>query len=257
MSAISGISSTSPYLYGYIASGKRLMSAADGAAELAVTEKEHAQITGINTGTKNLGDGISLLKTSDSALGSITNSLQRMRELALQASGTLLNYSNRASIQQEIEQLKQEINHVATRTNFNDLSLLNGSQSSGIELVGDADGNSFNVNHSINSTIDALGLADFDVTKDFDLQAIDRALEMVTGDRSTLGAQHNALEYAIDYNGYASENLTASMSRMGDTDVAKTLMELKYQQTIRSVSMMLQKKNMSQNRQQTLGLLQM
>ena len=61
MSAISGISTTSPYLYGHIASGNRLMSAADGAAELAITEKENAQITGINTGTKNLSDVLSLL----------------------------------------------------------------------------------------------------------------------------------------------------------------------------------------------------
>ena len=64
MSAISGISTTSPYLYGHIASGNRLMSAADGAAELAVTQKEQAQITGINTGTKNLDDGVSLLNAA-------------------------------------------------------------------------------------------------------------------------------------------------------------------------------------------------
>ncbi len=257
MSAISGISTTSPYLYGHIASGNRLMSAADGAAELAVTQKEQAQITGINTGTKNLDDGVSLLKTSDSALGSITNSLQRMRELALRASSSILNNSNRAAIQKEVDQLKQEINHVATQTNFNGIQLLNGSQNNGVELVGDANGSSITVNHAVNSTIDALGLADFDVTKNFDVQAIDKALEQVVGDRSTLGAQYNNLTYAIDYNGYASENLTASMSRMGDTDVAKTLMELKHQQTLQSISMMLQKKSMIQKGQQTLGLLQM
>jgi flagellin len=257
MSAISGISTTSPYLYGHIASGNRLMSAADGAAELAVTQKEQAQITGINTGTKNLDDGVSLLKTSDSALGSITNSLQRMRELALRASSSILNNSNRAAIQKEVDQLKQEINHVATQTNFNGIQLLNGSQNNGVELVGDANGSSITVNHAVNSTIDALGLADFDVTKNFDVQAIDKALEQVVGDRSTLGAQYNNLTYAIDYNGYASENLTASMSRMGDTDVAKTLMELKHQQTLQSISMMLQKKSMVQKGQQTLGLLQM
>ena len=245
MSAISGISTTSPYLYGHIASGNRLMSAADGAAELAITEKENAQITGINTGTKNLSDGLSLLKTSDSALGSITSSLQRMRELAVRASSGILNDANRADIQREVDQLKDQIN-----------SLLDGSQKNGIELVGDADGSSINVNNSINSTLDALGLKDFDVTKNFNIQDIDRALEKVTGDRSTLGAQYNKLEYAIDYNGYASENLTAAKSRMGDTDVAKALMQLQHQQTLQSVSMMLQKRNMAQKGQQTMGLLQ-
>lgn len=256
MSGISGISSTSPYLYGHIASGNRLMTAADGAAELAITEKEQAQITGIDTGTKNLGDGLGLLKTSDGALGSITNSLQRMRELALRATSSILNDSNRASIQQEINQLKDEINHVATQTNFNGRSLLDGSQTRGIELVGDAGGSSINVNNSINSTIEALGLKDFDVTKDFNLADIDAALDKVSGDRSTLGAQYNKLEYAIDYNGYASENLTAAKSRMGDADIAKTLMQLQHQQTLQSISMMLQKKNMAQKSQQTLGMLQ-
>ncbi len=257
MSAISGISSTSPYLYGHIASGNRLMSAADGAAELAITKKMQAQTTGINTGTKNLSDEVSLLKTSDDALGSITNSLQRMRELAVRASSGLLNDSNRAAIQKEVDQIKQEIDHVATQTNFNGISLLNGSQSNGINLAGDAEGSSVNINKSINSTLDALGLKDFDVTKNFNIQDIDAALEKVTSSRSTLGAQYNKLEYAIDYNGYASENLTASESRMGDTDIAKTLMELQHQQTLQSISMMLQKKSMAQKSQQTVGLLQM
>lgn len=257
MSAISGISSTSPYLYGHIASGNRLMSAADGAAELAVTKKMQAQTTGINTGTKNLSDGMSLLRTSDGAMGSITNSLQRMRELAVRASSGLLNDSNRAAIQKEVDQIKQEIDHVASGTNFNGISLLNGSQSNGIDLVGDAGGSSVNINKSVNSTLDALGLKDFDVTKNFNIQDIDAALDKVTSERSTLGAQYNKLGYAIDYNGYASENLTASESRMGDTDIAKTLMELKHQQTLQSISMMLQKKSMTQKGQQTLGLIDM
>ena len=167
-----------------------------------------------------------------------------------------MNDANRSDIQREVDQLKDQINLVARQTNFNGHSLLDGSQKNGIELVGDADGSSINVNNSINSTLDALGLKDFDVTKNFNIQDIDRALEKVTGDRSTLGAQYNKLEYAIDYNGYASENLTAAKSRMGDTDVAKALMQLQHQQTLQSVSMMLQKRNMAQKGQQTMGLLQ-
>lgn len=256
MSRISGINSTSSYLYGQIASGNRLTSAANDAAGLAIAEKEKAQITGIDTGTKNLDDGVSLLKTSDSALGSVTDSLQRMRELALRATSSILNPSNRVSIQKEIDQIKQEIDRVAKQSNFNGLQLLDGSQTSGINLVGDAYGSEINVNNSVNSTIDALGLRDFDVTGSFDIGKIDKALEQVTGDRSTLGAQYNKLEYAIDYNGYASENLTASMSRTADSDIAKTLMQLKHQQTIQSITMMLQKKSMNQKGQQILGALQ-
>lgn len=256
MSGISGISSTSPYLYGHIASGNKLMSAADGAAELAVTKKEQAQITGYNTGTKNLGDGVSLLKTTDGALGSVTDHLQRIRELALRASSSILNNSNKAEIQKEIEQLKKGIDQIAGTTNFNGISLLDGTQSQGVQLVSDGNGGSLTINNTTSSATQALGIADFDVTKDFDLQAIDDALTKVTSDRSTLGAQSNKLEYAIDYNDYASVNLTASMSRTADTDIAKTLMELKHQQTLQSVSMMLQKRNMAQKGQQTMGLLQ-
>lgn len=257
MSGISGISSTSPYLYGHIASANRLMSAADGAAELAITKKEQAQITGYNTGTKNLNDGVSLLKTTDGALGSVTDHLQRMRELALRASSSILNASNKAEIQKEIEQLKKGIDQIASTTNFNGISLLNGTQSQGVQLVSDAGGGSITINNTTSSATQALGIADFDVTKDFDLQAIDDALTKVTSDRSTLGAQSNKLEYAIDYNDYASVNLTASMSRMGDTDIAKTLMELKHQQTLQSVTMMLQKRKMEQDGNKMTGILRM
>lgn len=257
MSGISGISSTSPYLYGHIASANRLMSAADGAAELAVTKKEEAQITGYNTGTQNLSDGVSLLKTTDGALGSVTDHLQRMRELALRASSSILNDSNKAEIQKEIEQLKKGIDQIAGTTNFNGVHLLNGTQSQGINLVSDASGGSLTINNTTSSATQALGLANFDVTKDFNLQAIDDALTKVTSDRSTLGAQSNKLEYAIDYNDYASVNLTASMSRTADTDIAKTLMELKHQQTLQSVTMMLQKRKMEQEGSKMTGLLGM
>lgn len=257
MSGISGISSTSPYLYGHIASANRLMSAADGAAELAVTKKEEAQITGYNTGTKNLSDGVSLLKTTDGALGSVTDHLQRMRELALRASSSILNDSNKAEIQKEIEQLKKGIDQIAGTTNFNGIHLLNGTQSQGINLVSDAGGGSLTINNTTSSATQALGIADFDVTKDFNLQAIDDALTKVTSDRSTLGAQSNKLEYAIDYNDYASVNLTASMSRTADTDIAKTLMELKHQQTLQNVTMMLQKRKMEQEGSKMTGLLGM
>jgi len=226
---VSAINTTTPYLYGHIGSGNRLMSAADGAAELAITEKEQAQITGYNTGTKNLSDGISLLNTSDSALGSVTGYLQRIRELALQASNTAtMSDSNRMEIHNEINQF---------------------------QLVSDADGGYVSINSATNSTLEALGIADFDVTKNFDLQAIDNALDKVNSSRSSLGAQSNGLEHTIGYNEYASINLTVSKSRMADTDVAKALTELKHQQTLQSISMMLQKQKMSHQNQKTSGLL--
>ena len=165
-----------------------------------------------------------------------------------------MNSTNRANIQKEIDQLKQGIEKVATQTNFNGMNLLDGSMSNGVQLVANAD-NTMTVNNASSSTLQALGIADFDVTKNFDLQSIDNALDKVTSNRSTLGAQSNLLDHAIDYNEYASVNLTASMSRMADTDVSKTLMELKHQQTLQSITMMLQKQKMSQQGQKMSGLL--
>ncbi len=259
MSGISGInriSTTSPYLYGQIASGNRLTSAANGASDLAITEKQKSQITGYNTGTNNLSIGNYMLNVTDSALGSITDSLQRIRELALRASNTAtLNVSNRADIQKEINQLKQDIEHVATQTTFNGMHVLDGSQDRGIQLIADGDGSSVTVNNSTNSTLQALGIADFDVTKNFDLRTIDNAITKVTSNRSTLGAQSNALDHAINYNDYASVNLTAAESRMGDTDIVKKIQELTHQQTLQNITILLQKKRMEQQGQKTSGLL--
>lgn len=253
---ISAISSTSPYLYGHIASGKRLMSAANGASELAVAEKQKALITGYNTGTKNLATGNNMLNTSDSALGSITDHLQRIRELRLRASNTAtMNASNRAELQKEVNQLKQGIEHIATQSRFNGKNLLDGSQSEGVTLVSDASGGSITVNNSMDSTLQALGIADFDVTKNFDLQAIDDALAKVASNRSSMGAQSNAIDHTMNYNEYASENLTASLSRLSDTDIAKKVQELTHQRTLQDISMYLQKKKMGQEGQKMVGAL--
>ena len=212
---ISAISSTSPYLYGHIASGKRLMSAANGASELAVAEKQKALITGYNTAT--------------------------------------MNASNRAELQKEVNQLKQGIEHIATQSRFNGKNLLDGSQSEGVTLVSDASGGSITVNNSMDSTLQALGIADFDVTKNFDLQAIDDAL--VASNRSSMGAQSNAIDHTMNYNEYASENLTASLSRLSDTDIAKKVQELTHQRTLQDISMYLQKKKMGQEGQKMVGAL--
>ena len=109
MSGISGISSYSSYNpYSQIASGNKLPSAANGAAELTIAEKQDAQIRGYNAGTNNLQSGKDVLNITDAALGGVTDYLQRIRELALQASNTAtVTDSDRRNIQHEVDQLKQ------------------------------------------------------------------------------------------------------------------------------------------------------
>lgn len=249
MSSISGISGASSYysLYGQIASGNRLPSAANGASELAISEKQDAQIRGTNAGTNNLQSGKDVLNITDAALGGISDYLQRIRELGIQASNTAtVTDSDRRNMQKEVDQLKQGIQDIATQTQYNTLNLLDGSRGSGMQIASDSNGNSITINNSVNSTLDALGIADFDLTKDFDLNAIDSALEKVNSNRSQGGAQSNRLDHAISYNRYAAYNTTAARSRLADTDYPQAISELKKQQTLQTYAFMMQKKKMEE-----------
>lgn len=246
MSGISGISSASSYaLYGQIASGNKLTSAAQGAAELAISEKQNSQVKGYDAATNNLKSGKDLLNISDAALSGVTDYLQRIRELALGASNSaLLSADDLQGIQDEINQMKQGIQDIASQTQYNRHNLLDGSRNNGFQIASDGNGNSISIQNSSDSTLKALGIADFDVTKDFDLSTIDNALNKVSSMRSQGGAQSNRLDYAINFNSYASYNTSAAQSRMADTDYGKAITELKKQQTLQTYSIMMQKRKM-------------
>ena len=251
VSAIHGASNASS-LYGQIASGNRLNRAANGASELAITQKQSAQITGYDVGTRNMKTGQAMLNISDAALDGITDYLQRMRELAIGASNTaLLTDSDRQSIQTEVDQLKKGIEGIATQTQFNTMNLLDGSHTQGFEIASDGDGSSVTVNHNVNATLRALGIDNFDVTGNFDIKTIDDALEKVTKSRVELGAQTNRLDHSIRNNGIASYNTMNAMSQMGDTDYPKAISQLKQQQTLETFSIMLQR-NAMQNEERRM-----
>lgn len=242
MSSIGAISSGSSYAdYGKIASGKKIQSAADGAAELSIVEKEDAQVRGLNAGAKNIGSAQDMLKVADGAMGGITDYLQRIRELAVQASNTaVVTDSDRANIQMEIDQLKQGISDIASQTTFNTKPLLDGSNTE-FQIATNADGASMTVS-TADTTLAALGIADFDVTGNFDIADIDKALETVSAARSSAGAQSNALEYAYNYNTNASLNTTAAKSRLEDLDIPQAISEQKKQETLQEYALFMQKK---------------
>lgn len=249
MNSISGIGrSQRPQthsLYRKIASGKKLHSAADGAAALSIAKKQETQVRGYHAGTNNLKSGQSLLNVSDGALGGVSDYLQRIRELAVQASNTaVVTDSDRVNIQKEIDQMKQGISDIASQTQFNTKNLLDGSSADGLHIAADSNGASIKINGSADATLKALGIADFDVTKDFDLNAIDIALDKVNSQRSTGGAQFNRLGYARNYNSYASYNTSASRSRLEDTDYPKAVSDLKKKQALSTYSLMMQKRKM-------------
>lgn len=242
MSSIGAISSGSSYAdYGKIASGKKIQSAADGAAELSIVEKEDAQVRGLNAGAKNIGSAQDMLKVADGAMGGITDYLQRIRELAVQASNTaVVTDSDRANIQMEIDQLKQGISDIASQTTFNTKPLLDGSNTE-FRIATNADGASMAVS-TADATLAALGITDFDVTGNFDIADIDKALETVSAARSSAGAQSNALEYAYNYNTNASLNTTAAKSRLEDLDIPQAISEQKKQETLQEYALFMQKK---------------
>lgn len=248
MSSISGISGSNYYSSpeSQISSGKKLQSAADGAAELAIVEKENAQINGLDMGQRNAEDGKSLLNVADGAMSGIADSLQRIRELAVQASNTaILTDDDRQMIQDEVEQLKQGISDIANNTEYNKKNLLDGSYKDGFIQSGPNEGQGRTLDIG-SATLQALGIENFDVTKDFSVETIDNALSQVSSNRSQIGAQSNALDFNIAYNSNASLNLTSAKSRMEDADIAKVASELSKQKVLQSYQITMQKKQMEQ-----------
>jgi flagellin len=110
-----------------LSTGKRINAAKDDAAGLAISQRMTADVRGLNVAMRNANDGISMAQTAESAMGEVTNMLQRMRELAVQASNGTMSASNRTALQAEVKQLVGEIDNVGSRTNFNGLKLLDGS----------------------------------------------------------------------------------------------------------------------------------
>lgn len=244
MSGISGVSSYNYTSYGNFASGKKINSAADGAAELSIIEREDRQIGGLDAGAGNMQSAKEALNISDGALGQVTDYLQRMRELAVQAKNGIYSDSDKRMIQDEIDQLKQGISDIAGQTDYNTKKLLDGTNSE-FEMAVDADGNTKSFT-TANATLQALGIEDFDVTKDFNLQTIDDALDKVTSARGSMGAQSNAFDYALSYNANASYNLTGAKSRIEDLDFPQAVSDQKKQQTLQAYALMMQKKRQEQ-----------
>src|SRR3954463_3737341 len=119
-----------------LSSGLRINSAKDDAAGLAISERMGAQIRGLNQAARNANDGISLSQTAEGSLAQIANNLQRIRELAVQSRNATNTASDRAALDTEAQQLKAEIDRVATTTSFNGVKLLDGSFTSAVFQVG-------------------------------------------------------------------------------------------------------------------------
>ena len=255
ISSISGYSYNSYTDYGKFASGKQIQSAADGAAELTIIQNQDAQARGYEVGADNIAATKDLLNVADGAMGGITDYLQRMRELAVQASNTaVVSDSDRADIQNEVEQLKQGISEIASHTTFNTKNLLDGSNQE-LNVMHDGSGNTSSVELP-DAMLQELGIEDFDVTGDFSIEDIDKALEKVSGSRSKVGAQTNALEYAYNYNKNTGLNTIGSKSKLEDLDIPQAISDMKKNQLLEEYLMYMQKKRMEDEVNRMSGLFQ-
>lgn len=217
--AVTGISGSGNNYYGMIASGKRIHSAADDAAGLAIANKLETQANGYTVGSNNAAAGKDMLGVAEDGLGSILDSLQRMRELSVQAGNTAVyGQGELNAMQKEIDQLKLSIQDAAKNTQFNGMNLLDGSRDTW-HLATSPDG-SGPVITTPESTLEALGITDYDVSGgNFDMRVLDDAIGKVTDALSSIGASTNGLQHQMNFNSYASYNLTASQSRLEDLDI--------------------------------------
>ena len=255
-----------------LSTGKRINSAADDPAGIAIASRMTAQIRGLNQAVSNTNNGISMLKTADGALSSVSTMLQRMRELTVQAATGTNTNAELTSLNTEFEALESEINTVATNTQWNGTNLLDGSLGTKAIQVG------ANANQTISITFADLN-TDFGTTEssqagdsggstapDLDIfanlavasagtgsgnETIDLASQVITGSaqattlgyldtaiarvsahRATLGATMNRFEFAVDNLTNVSQNTSAARSRIEDADYAQETARLARTQII-------------------------
>jgi len=233
-----------------LSTGKRINSAADDAAGLAISNKMTAQIRGLNQAVRNANDGISMLQTAEGATQEITNMLQRMRELAVQAANDTYTASDRSALNAEVTSLSAEITRISDNTEWNGMKLFtakSAGSAGGIGVsgkvtlqvgIGGTSGNQFSV--TLKDIDAALKLSGVSLTTSSGatkaLATLDSAIKAVDTDRSKFGATMNRLTYAIDNLTNISQNAQASRSRIMDTDYAQATTELARSQIIQQAA---------------------
>ena len=229
-----------------LSSGLRINSAKDDAAGLGVAQRLQAQIGGGTVAARNANDAISMVQTAEGGMQEVSSMLQRMRELATQGNNDSLNDTQRGYIGAEVKALGEEINKVSSRTTFNGKTLLDGSMAEGT--------GTFQVGVSTTDTIDvkdlmksvnlegeglaglgeAIAALEEPTSENMSLlvDAVDSAIDTIAGYRSDLGSMNNRLEHNIANLQAQTQALTASKSRITDTDYASETAQLSKNQVM-------------------------
>ena len=201
-----------------LSSGLRINNAKDDAAGLAIADRMNAQIKGINVAIRNANDGISLAQTAEGALSTVTDVLQRMRELAVQAQNGSNGTSDRANLDTEYQQLSSEITRIAAQTKFNGTAIVGASAGAQTFQVGANNGDTLTITTTTVATV-AGGLTTAAAASTA-VAALDTALDTITTSRATYGAAINRFQFAINNLQITGENQSASRGRIMDADFA-------------------------------------
>ena len=227
MSSISSVSGYSNYSgYSVIANGGQLTQASQGASELAMQERTDTQVRGLEVGKENLASAQSALNIEDGAMEGVTEYLQQIKELSVKSLNGTLSKDDKESIQAQIKEYLQGINDSVNQAKYNEKDLLNGSTGD-LKVATDSNGSLVNVS-TYNSTTQALGIDDYDVTQDgFDMSRIDKALDTVLSNRASNGAETNGVERALTYNSHAAMELNGFQMDKEEDNSMRAVMEAK------------------------------
>ncbi|MBF6602536.1 MAG: flagellin FliC [Sphingorhabdus sp.] len=204
-----------------LSTGRRINNASDDAAGLAIATRMTAEVRGLNMAIRNANDGISLAQTAESGMKEINNMLQRMRELSVQSANGTLDAGDRVNLQTEVAALILQIGDVATRTDFNNVSLLDGSATTVNIQTGSSAGEIVAITLT-DVTAATLGVDAVDISTEAGantaLAALTTAMDTVTTAQASLGASQNRLQATISNLTGRVTNMTESRSRIEDVD---------------------------------------
>lgn len=216
-----------------LSSGYKINRAADDAAGLSISEKMRNQIRGLNKASDNAQDGISLVQTAEGALNEVHSMLQRMSELAVQASNGTNASQDRTALDNEVQQLKTEIERVGTTTQFNKMDILTGEFSSNNEKTLQVGANQDQVitiaisalTSTVGSALDNKVKVGTASAAQSSITIIQNSITNLSALRSKLGALQNRLEHTVANLDNISENTQSAESRIRDTDMAEEMVQ--------------------------------
>lgn len=219
-----------------LSSGERINRAGDDSANLAVSEKMRSQIRGLNQASRNVSNAVSFIQTTEGHLQETTDILQRIRELAVQGANGIYSDEDRMQIQVEVSQLVAEVDRIASTAQFNGMNLLTGRfADEGLNFqiganvdqnvnvrIGTMDSVSLGLRGTQDGESNTVSVNDSD-SANMTIATIDNALKTVNKQRADLGAYQNRFEMAQKGIDIAAENLTATESKIRDTDMAQEI----------------------------------